>query len=131
MKAPFLMGLVANRPSPVLDRPIRNGRRDMGARDMGAGFSCGFAPIQIRHVGKFPDARCVPPGSHSRRLNHSGALTMKWPARQFSVQPIDAARNEDRPMKTVLLLLLAMLAIKTTSTTSAVGQDACSKPYVG
>lgn len=33
-------------------------------------------------------------------------------------------------MKPVLLLLLAMLAIKTTTTT-AIGQDACSKAYVG
>ncbi len=33
-------------------------------------------------------------------------------------------------MKTVLLLLLAMLAIKTTTMTSATGQDACSKVYV-
>ena len=33
-------------------------------------------------------------------------------------------------MKTVLLLLLAMLAIKTTTTTSAVGQEACSKGYI-
>jgi hypothetical protein len=33
-------------------------------------------------------------------------------------------------MKTVLLLLLAMLAIKTTSATSAVGQHACQKPYI-
>jgi len=34
-------------------------------------------------------------------------------------------------MKTVLLLLLAMLATKTTSVTTAVGQNACSKPYIG
>ena len=33
-------------------------------------------------------------------------------------------------MKTVLLLLLAMLAIKTTSATNAVGQDTCQKPYI-
>jgi hypothetical protein len=32
-------------------------------------------------------------------------------------------------MRTVLLLWLAMLAIKTTSTTSATGQEACSKSY--
>jgi hypothetical protein len=33
-------------------------------------------------------------------------------------------------MKTVLLLMLAMLAIKTTTTTSATGQEACSKGYI-
>ncbi len=33
-------------------------------------------------------------------------------------------------MKTVLSLLLAMLAIKTTTTTSATGQEACSKGYI-
>jgi hypothetical protein len=33
-------------------------------------------------------------------------------------------------MRTVLLLLLAVLAFKTTGTTSATAQDACSKPYV-
>jgi hypothetical protein len=34
-------------------------------------------------------------------------------------------------MRTVLLLLLAMLAIKTTAVTTASGQDACSKGYTG
>ena len=34
-------------------------------------------------------------------------------------------------MKTVVLLLLAMLAIKTTTATSATGQEACSKSYIG
>ena len=34
-------------------------------------------------------------------------------------------------MKTVLLLLLAMLAIKTTAMTSAVGQEACTNAYTG
>ena len=34
-------------------------------------------------------------------------------------------------MKTVLLLLLAMLALKTTAVTTASGQDACSKGYTG
>jgi hypothetical protein len=33
-------------------------------------------------------------------------------------------------MRTVLLLLLALLAAKTTGTTSATAQNACSKPYV-
>lgn len=33
-------------------------------------------------------------------------------------------------MRTVLLLLLAMVAIKTTSATTATGQEACSKPYI-
>jgi hypothetical protein len=33
-------------------------------------------------------------------------------------------------MRTVLLLLLAVLAVKTIGTTSATAQDACSKPYV-
>jgi hypothetical protein len=34
-------------------------------------------------------------------------------------------------MKTVLLLLLAMLAIKTTAVTTASAQDACTKGYTG
>ena len=33
-------------------------------------------------------------------------------------------------MKTVLLLLLPMLAIKTTTTTNATGQEGCSKGYI-
>jgi hypothetical protein len=55
---------------------------------------------------------------------------MKRPVRPLTVAPIDAARNEDRPMRTALLLLLAMLAVQTTGTTGAMAQDACSKPYV-
>ena len=33
-------------------------------------------------------------------------------------------------MKTIFLLLLAVLAIKSTTTTSAVGQEACTKAYI-
>src|SRR5262245_65169145 len=56
---------------------------------------------------------------------------MKCLTREFSVRANDAARNEDRPMRTVLLLLLAMLAVKTAAVTAASGQDACSNAYTG